>query len=325
MRNNKSDFFDNMKKILEEGQREQEEKIKKMQEKKDRLDAIFDHMYESSTKLAIQQKFSKILFDHGYSMIELNISNDKKCVEINFNKLSNISFIKYERQNTTLDSMCSEYRFKDIVECLHILQDTQNKNAHNQFIEFLKNDNKVDIKYDCSIDEDIYKLNIYFYEQLSEDMELFSDIIKPEIYSVTIHYTLNKCTFDNYWGNNDRMSEESYDNNNFDLMDGYQFEEFCAQLLKNKGFDNVTLTQSSGDQGVDIIAYRDYVKYGFQCKCYSSTIGNKAVQEVFAGKSFYNCHVGVVITNNYFTKSAIELAQQNGIVLWDRDKLLKMI
>lgn len=108
---------------------------------------------------------------------------------------------------------------------------------------------------------------------------------------------------------------------NMDYMDGSQFEYFCADILKKKGYENVEVTKGSGDQGVDIIAERDGIRYAIQCKCYSSTVGNKAVQEVYAGKDFYRCQIGVVMTNNYFTKSAIELAESNGTILWDRDSL----
>ena len=112
---------------------------------------------------------------------------------------------------------------------------------------------------------------------------------------------------------------------NFDNMDGHEFEFFCASLLRKNGYENVSVTSGSGDQGVDIIAYKDDIKYGIQCKCYHSDIGNKAVQEVYAGKNFYNCDVGVVMTNRYFTKSAIELAKKNRIHLWDRKKLIELI
>lgn len=112
---------------------------------------------------------------------------------------------------------------------------------------------------------------------------------------------------------------------NIDIMDGHEFEYFCAELLKKNGYENVDVTQGSGDQGIDVIAYKDGIKYGIQCKCYSSDIGNKAVQEVFAGKAFYECHVGVVLTNRFFTKSAEELAKKNGIILWDRNKLLELM
>lgn len=121
---------------------------------------------------------------------------------------------------------------------------------------------------------------------------------------------------------NDRISLY---NNQYDYMEGHDFEYFCAKLLKNNGFTNVEVTQGSGDQGIDILATKDGIKYGIQCKCYSSDIGNKAVQEVFSGKTFYNCHVGVVLTNRYFTSSAKELAEKSGVLLWDRDRLNEMI
>lgn len=112
---------------------------------------------------------------------------------------------------------------------------------------------------------------------------------------------------------------------NFDDMDGHQFEHFCANVLSQNGFENVSVTSGSGDQGIDIIAYKDDIKYGIQCKCYHSDIGNKAVQEVYAGKAYYNCHIGIVLTNRDFTRSAIELARNNGVILWNRTKLLQMI
>lgn len=123
----------------------------------------------------------------------------------------------------------------------------------------------------------------------------------------------------------DVLKSESDTTEDFDNMEGHDFEYFCAELLKTNGFLDVEVTNGSGDQGVDIIAEKESIKYGIQCKCYSSDIGNRAVQEVYAGKAFYKCHVGVVLTNRYFTNSAKKLAQSNGIILWDRDKLISLI
>lgn len=110
-----------------------------------------------------------------------------------------------------------------------------------------------------------------------------------------------------------------------DNMDGHQFEYFCADVLRRNGYENVSVTQGSGDQGVDIRAERDGIKYAIQCKRYSNLVGNSAVQEVYTGKEFYGCHVGIVMSNNYFTKSAHELADKTGVVLWDRKKLMKLM
>lgn len=105
----------------------------------------------------------------------------------------------------------------------------------------------------------------------------------------------------------------------FDRMEGHEFEYWCADLLRNIGFSDVYVTPGSGDQGVDILANKDGIKYAIQCKRYSSSLGNTPVQEVCAGKDFYHCHIGAVMTNQYFTAGAIELAKSTNILLWDRD------
>lgn len=110
-----------------------------------------------------------------------------------------------------------------------------------------------------------------------------------------------------------------------DHMEGHTFEYWCADLLRKNGFTNVEVTQGSGDQGVDVLAQKDGIKYAIQCKCYASDLGNTPIQEVHAGKAFYNCQVGVVMTNRHFTKGAQELADKTGTLLWDRDRLAQLL
>lgn len=109
---------------------------------------------------------------------------------------------------------------------------------------------------------------------------------------------------------------------NIDGMDGHDFEYVCADILRAKGFQNVTVTRGSGDQGVDVIAEQSGIKYAVQCKRFSGSVGNKAVQEVHFGKTYYHCHVAIVMTNSYFTKSAKDAASESNTILWDRDDLM---
>ena len=104
-----------------------------------------------------------------------------------------------------------------------------------------------------------------------------------------------------------------------DLMEGHDFEQWCATALRDMGYTDVEVTPGSGDQGVDVVASKDGVKYAIQCKRYTSDLGNTPVQEVHAGKNLYRCHVGAVLTNRYFTRGAKELAEATGVLLWDRD------
>lgn len=110
----------------------------------------------------------------------------------------------------------------------------------------------------------------------------------------------------------------------FSNMNGYKFESWCAALLTINDFSNVTVTQGSGDHGADILAEKDDISYAFQCKYYSGTVGNKAVQEVYAAKTYYKRDIAVVMTNSTFTLQAQEEAAATHVKLWDKDKLLKL-
>ena len=111
----------------------------------------------------------------------------------------------------------------------------------------------------------------------------------------------------------------------WDDMEGHEFEHFCADLLRRRGFKEVIVTKGSGDFGIDILAERDGISYGIQCKNYSTPIGVKAVQEVYAGRDYYDCMVGVVMSNQYFTGPAVEAAKKLKIVLWDRGYIEEML
>ena len=110
-----------------------------------------------------------------------------------------------------------------------------------------------------------------------------------------------------------------------DDMEGHEFEYFCAELLQEHGFCDVRVTKGSGDYGVDILAEKDGVSYAVQCKAYASPVGVKAVQEAYAGRDYYDCMVGAVLTNQYFTKPAVEAAKKLKILLWDRGYLDEMM
>lgn len=110
-----------------------------------------------------------------------------------------------------------------------------------------------------------------------------------------------------------------------DRMEGHTFEYWCADLLRRNGFTDVEVTAGSGDQGVDVLALKDGIRYAIQCKCYTSDLGNKPVQEVNTGKVIYRCQIGVVMTNRHFAKGAIEAAKATGTLLWDREKLKEFL
>lgn len=100
-------------------------------------------------------------------------------------------------------------------------------------------------------------------------------------------------------------------------MDGNGYEDWCASWLRRQGFRNVQKTKASHDQGIDLIAQRGNLSWGFQCKYYSSSIGNEAIMQAYAGKAYYGLDKAGVITNSTFTASAVQLAEQTDIILYE--------
>ena len=111
----------------------------------------------------------------------------------------------------------------------------------------------------------------------------------------------------------------------FEDMEGHEFEFFCADLLRDRGFVEVEVTRGSGDYGIDILTEKDGVTYAIQCKRYGTPVGVKAIQEAYAGRDYYDRMVGAVMTNQYFTSPAVEAAGKLKILLWDGGYLEEMM
>lgn len=102
-----------------------------------------------------------------------------------------------------------------------------------------------------------------------------------------------------------------------------EYEGYCANQLRGSGW-TVFQTKLVGDQGVDLIAENDGMRVALQCKLYTSPVGNKAVQEIAAGKVHHRAMYGVVVTNNRYTDAAKALAASNNIHLLHHSELTSL-
>lgn len=95
---------------------------------------------------------------------------------------------------------------------------------------------------------------------------------------------------------------------------GIDFEYWVADRFNERNW-SAQVTQGSGDQGVDVVVNIGALRVAVQCKLYTGSVGNKAVQEVLAGMSFFDLDKGVIISTGKYTKSAHALAEKNNILL----------
>lgn len=201
-----------------------------------------------------------------------------------------------------------------------------------RMLDHMISDRKV-IKEDGTLNHDM-QFEIDFLTDALEDGVYTNRRTKENIDS------LPKCNFEKFSSDvkkyyaqeiesssQDDISKLASDSNSEDLSTsekGIAFEEYCASLLKLKGYTSVKMTETTGDHGIDILAEKDDISYAIQCKYYSGSVGNSAVQEAFSGKAFYGRDIAVVMTNSTFTTQAMEEAKRIGVKLWDGEKIKDM-
>ena len=110
------------------------------------------------------------------------------------------------------------------------------------------------------------------------------------------------------------------------------FERFCQRLLRESGFQEVTVTGRSGDGGIDglgILQVSPLVSFKvlFQCKRYTGPVTPTHVRD-FRGAMQGRADKGIIVTTGTFTSDAKKEAVRDGvppIELVDGEKLVAMV
>jgi restriction system protein len=109
------------------------------------------------------------------------------------------------------------------------------------------------------------------------------------------------------------------------------FERLCQRLLRESGFQNVTVTGRSGDGGLDgngVVEVNAFVSFRvlFQCKRYAGAVNPAQVRD-FRGAMAGRADKGIILTTGTFTADARREAVRDGVPpidLVDGEKLLDM-
>lgn len=109
------------------------------------------------------------------------------------------------------------------------------------------------------------------------------------------------------------------------------FERLCQRLLRESGFQQVTVTGRSGDGGLDgngVLEVNPFVSFRvlFQCKRYVGSVTPGQVRD-FRGAMAGRADKGIILTTGTFTADARREAVRDGvppIELVDGEKLLDM-
>jgi hypothetical protein len=125
-----------------------------------------------------------------------------------------------------------------------------------------------------------------------------------------------RTSVDDAAGDADGTSSWPIQPRDFTQMSGIEFEHYMANVFEALGYD-ATVLGGTGDQGVDLLLRKDHELVAVQCKNYGQRIGNKPVQEVFAGARHRGAHQAWVVAPAGFTRGALELARSTEVKLFD--------
>jgi restriction system protein len=98
------------------------------------------------------------------------------------------------------------------------------------------------------------------------------------------------------------------------------YEQYCADRLAENGW-KVRVTKASGDQGADIVCEAVGKRLVVQCKLYTGSVGNAAVQEVIAAREFEQSNLAAVVSNAVYTNSAKQLGSTARVYLLHHDEI----
>ncbi|MCB9250851.1 MAG: restriction endonuclease [Flavobacteriales bacterium] len=109
------------------------------------------------------------------------------------------------------------------------------------------------------------------------------------------------------------------------------FERICQRLLRESGFEKVTVTGQSHDGGIDgygTLEINPFVSFKvlFQCKRYKGTVSRAQVGD-FRNAMIGRAEKGIIMTTGTFSSDAIREANREGapqIELVDGKKLIEM-
>lgn len=109
------------------------------------------------------------------------------------------------------------------------------------------------------------------------------------------------------------------------------FERICARLLRESGFERVTVTGRPKDEGIDgigVLQVNPFVSFKvlFQCKRYRGPVSRAQVGD-FRNAMIGRADKGIIMTTGTFSADARKEADRDGappIELVDGDKLVEM-
>jgi restriction system protein len=188
-------------------------------------------------------------------------------------------------------------------------------NIYSRFNNTLTETQKLNL--DNKIKTDLYNINLDLHSESDESLNEIIEIVRilEEEYNRTLEIK-----------NETEIARKTINKRIDELLElsPREFEEYIGELFNSLGY-KVEVTQYSNDQGLDIVMYKDLVKYGVQCKRYKGTVGSPEIQRFIGALNHANADKGYFVTTGIFSFEAEKMAMQHPIQLINKIDLAQLI
>ncbi|MBW1615088.1 MAG: restriction endonuclease [Deltaproteobacteria bacterium] len=301
--------------------------LKNIEEKKDKVIVFAD-------RKQTQRMLQKVISDY-FKIYSSIINGDTPATKKNKknSKLSRQQTIdRFEAKkgfNVIIMSQLSAGIGLNVTKANHVIHYSRHWNP-------AKEEQATDRAYRIGQQKDVY---VYYLMAVSDEFETFDLLLdkllnrKKELSRNTLFPTEQTEVkpneiFESVFGFNAKSKQIPLTMKEIDALRPNLFEAYIAVLYSKQGFQ-ACLTPLSNDKGVDVVAIKEGENYLIQVKQSKTSIGNGAVQEVYAAKNYYEKKFDkqfklIVISNNGFSSSAETLSKSNNVKLINRLLLEKM-
>ena len=86
-------------------------------------------------------------------------------------------------------------------------------------------------------------------------------------------------------------------------LDGWEFEEEVARIFRLNGY-KAEVTKKTGDGGIDIILYKDNLKYIVQCKHYKNPVAPEPVRALWGVREDFSADKVILVASSGITSQS---------------------
>ena len=298
--------------IQETNKKEEEQQRLEREAKQEEIRERMRLVEERERSARWNEKYDKFLTSPEYVYVEQFVlkyqSRDGETDRLNLQQLLKAKAWEFDHEEMTMLLAIEQktQRSDEVKHKILLAKPESETEAIKAYLNFYRSDDETALTALSEILKENFEWSNYFPE-LKEKVKKIEEQIKLENFEKRLLTEHKLIAIDD-----------------IDQYTGYEFEAFLKDLFGKMGYQ-VEQTRLSGDQGADLVVVKFGEKTVIQAKRFTAKVGNSAVQEIMAAISLYEARSGMVVTNNYFTPAAAELAQANNIKLIDRDALEDLI